>query len=115
MHRDAERCKYCLNAERAFGEYRANNTGYVHISVPVELDERGRILSLRVVLKHRYVMEQQLGRALRPDETVHHINGIRDDNDPGNLQLRQGQHGAHVAYGCLDCGSQNVEPVPLAG
>lgn len=44
--------------------------------------------------EHRLVMSEALGRTLRKDETIHHINGDRLDNRLENLELRDGAHGS---------------------
>ena len=90
-----------------------NKNGYVVVYVPSR--ERHLIDSKtkRKALEHRLVMARLQGRPLLPSETVHHINGIRTDNRPENLELHGGAHGATVRYLCCDCGSHNVEPVGL--
>lgn len=56
---------------------RINRQGYVVVN---RVDRRQK-------LEHRHVMEQMLGRPLRDFENVHHINGVRHDNRPENLEL----------------------------
>jgi hypothetical protein len=54
------------------------------------LDRDGYVLLAKKPLRkaeHRVVMEQVLGRPLRPEEVVDHIDGITIHNDPSNLRV----------------------------
>jgi hypothetical protein len=41
----------------------------------------------KLVLEHRHLMEQKIGRSLAPGEIVIHLNGDKGDNRLGNLML----------------------------
>lgn len=66
------------------------------------------------ILEHRLVMAVSLGRVLRDSETVHHIDGNKQNNALSNLQLRQSRHGAGIVLQCADCGSHNVTAVEIS-
>jgi HNH endonuclease len=53
----------------------------------VRAPEHPRAKSSSYVFEHILVMEELLGRHLTPNESVHHLNGVKDDNRPSNLEL----------------------------
>ena len=81
----SSRCGSCrTEVGEANGNWRGGRTrhkaGYVMVRVPDH--PRGPY-----VFEHILVAEELLGRYLAGGESVHHLNGVRDDNRPENLEL----------------------------
>lgn len=76
---------------------RVDPDGYVLITVP-KGHPHARCRTSRgtkLMCEHRYVMEQTLGRHLRPEEVVDHIDGLTLHNAPENLRLFE-SNSAHL-------------------
>lgn len=87
-------------ASHSWAGGRRKSRGYVQIHwdclPPDEYRQMAPMVgTLRYVREHRLVMARHLGRPLCPDEIVHHINGIKDDNRLENLRLLKVGNDAH--------------------
>lgn len=45
------------------------------------------------IYEHRHVAEQKIGRRLKKSESVHHIDGDKENNNPENIEvMNRGKH-----------------------
>ena len=56
----------------------------------------------KYVLEHRLIVEKQIGRYLEDNESVHHINMLKDDNRIENLILCENNIEHHLMHGSLN-------------
>lgn len=67
--------------------------------------------------KYREIMEQHIGRRLRSDELVHHINGDHSDDRLENLMVVSATEHARLHAGSLRfrCKGEQYEPDDITG
>ena len=81
-------CSECREDEGASnGNWRGGRTRHKAGYVMVLARWHPRAGQNGYVFEHVLVLEEVLGRLLLPGETVHHRNGVRDDNRAENLEL----------------------------
>ena len=72
-----------LKPSKYGGHVKQKKDGYKKVYVP----EHPNATKDGYVMEHTLVVEESIGRYLREDEVVHHINKIRNDNRIENLKL----------------------------
>ncbi len=129
------RCRSCASEHRVYKVYpkgeKASNwrggrfydkSGYVMVWVDDASFYAPMIKQDRYAREHRLIMAMHLGRNLHSWETVHHKNGIKDDNRIGNLELATpgGHSRSHskgyrdgYAKGLVDGGNERIRQLEI--
>lgn len=101
-HNNRQVLRHCQHCDRAFLSSPSAAPKFCSNACRWEaqrtLTSRGQYIRITVdgrrVYEHRHVMEMIIGRPLRSDEQVDHINRNREDNRPENLRiLTPAEHG----------------------
>lgn len=71
------------NKLHGIGHKKKRRDGYIAVFYP----DHPKSTKDGFIMEHRLVMESIIGRHIKENECVHHINHIRDDNRPENLKL----------------------------
>lgn len=88
------------------GGFKHHPNGYLfrYVAPDHPLFDMANMASIRgfggYISEHRFVMATHLGRCLKPEEVVHHINGNKKDNGIENLELLPNK-ASHVPYNLL--------------
>ena len=96
LHRDVNRARFLGETNPNWrGGKCLTEDGYIRLakSTAEKLYPEAVLEHNRTVEEHRVAMSHYLRRALYPNETVHHKDGNRTNNNLDNLELRDGHHG----------------------